>query len=97
MGHILKLSLTRDRTSGLIDAHVSYGVFLLDASRGWSNSKECLIVSEDRRINPNPPAAGEKQLLIAKIEKVYSMAVEQNNPDSALRAVELLARINGYA
>lgn len=54
-------------------------------------------MAEDRRINPNPPAAGEKELLIAKIEKVYSMAVEQNNPDSALRAVELLTRINGYA
>lgn len=54
-------------------------------------------MAEDRRINPNPLAAGEKELLIAKIEKVYSMAVEQNNPDSAMRAVELLARINGYA
>ena len=54
-------------------------------------------MAEDRRINLNPSAAGEKELLIAKIEKVYTMAVEQNNPDSALRAVELLVRINGYA
>lgn len=55
------------------------------------------LMFNERRINPNPPAADQKELLIAKIEKVYSMAVEQNNPDSALRAVELLARINGYA
>ena len=54
-------------------------------------------MAEDRRINPNPITLGEKELLIAKIEKVYTMAVEQNNPDSALRVVELLARINGYA
>lgn len=54
-------------------------------------------MAEDRRINPNPLSADQKELLIAKIEKVYTMSVEQNNPDSALRAVELLARINGYA
>lgn len=54
-------------------------------------------MAEDRRINPNPISADQKELLIAKIEKVYTMAVEQNNPDSALRVVELLARINGYA
>ena len=54
-------------------------------------------MSEDRSVNPNPPTAGEKELLIVKIEKVFSMAVEQKNPDSALRVVELLARIIGYA
>ena len=58
--------------------------------------QECQM-AEDRRINPNPLSADQKELLIAKIEKVYTMAVEQNNPDSALRVVELLARINGYA
>ena len=56
------------------------------------------IMAEDRRINPSTlnvlATQADRHLLINKVDAVYTKAIDSNELDVALRAVELLIQLS---
>ena len=83
---IPKLPSKEGRTSG----KMFYCSYAVSSTRLVQISKE-FPMAEDRRITT---PQDQKSLMIAKADRVYQMAVDQNDPATALEALKILMELS---